>query len=730
MMLAPLAPPQPQTTQPLFTQEQLRESKAAARKAPQIYGHVQATSSSNEELHLQVKRPAFLKEEEERFEEMKREDFERWKRGEGHEDEEEAESEELRKSEGGDRRRRDRHQQDEEEIMWRWHMSQEVQKLTDLCHHQQKENDRLQQELYERRLEDEVRRRSEEERMKRLAEEKPSKTSSTFNTPEEGKMPDPTMPEARGRTPWSTYPTRYGMKGSRSRSKDTRKGRSPTYGKGAREDSKGPPWTRPTVGGAKPSPEVQQMEVMTLLVESMKALQKQISEGHDAQGTIKGVEVVRQLGELPTLGPMHGTTSQLQLGDWLLLMQPVVADLTATSDPWWDQTLKEVEKWYQAHQNMAPLDRVRHEPIAPASLNVAKWAKLERRMATLMLKAIPEAQRDEVVAMKRLSVFAILAHLHTSYCPGGVSEKQMLLRNLEEPSEPTGLHDTVVGLRRWLRWRARAQEIGATEPDPSILVKGLNKLTKKTLEGNEALRFRVSLARNALQVDTNPTAQSVTQFATHLIAEVDQLSLVEKRSAAMNTSSATTKVKKVEKEKEKKEVEGKVKNVGNASNDAQPLCKFFLTDNGCRKGKNCKWSHDQRDECKRCYNCGGKNHMAPACPNRDPPSQGSSTSPPKVKKEKEEEKGGRCEAQEAEKSAGGGTMTEDDKMDELLSEANKMLRMMKDKESSEAKMNKLHQQLDEIKKSMKTLKLTRVKEAQRTMRPAFWTQAQPILSVH
>ena len=97
------------------------------------------------------------------------------------------------------------------------------------------------------------------------------------------------------------------------------------------------------------------MEVMTLLVESMKALQKQISEGHDAQGTIKGVEVVRQLGELPTLGPMHGTTSQLQLGD---LMQPVVADLSATSDQWWDQTLKEVEKWYQAHQNMAPLDRV------------------------------------------------------------------------------------------------------------------------------------------------------------------------------------------------------------------------------------------------------------------------------------------------------------------------------------------------------------------------------------
>ena len=54
---------------------------------------------------------------------------------------------------------------------------------------------------------------------------------------------------------------------------------------------------------------------------------------------------------------------------------------------------------------------------------------------------------------------------------------------------------------------------------------------------------------------------------------------------------------------------------------------------------------------------------------------------------------------------------EDEKMDELLLEANKMLRMMKEKETSEAKMNKLHQQLDEIKRSIKTLKLTRVREA-------------------
>lgn len=131
------------------------------------------------------------------------------------------------------------------------------------------------------------------------------------------------------------------------------------------------------------------MEVMSLLVESMKSLQRQISEGPAFEGTIKGVEVVRQVGELP----LQGSTSQLQLGDWLLLVQPVVADLISTSDVWWEKMMTEVEKWYQDHQSMPPLERVRHEPVAPTHLNVPKWAKLERRVATLLLKAIPEVQR-------------------------------------------------------------------------------------------------------------------------------------------------------------------------------------------------------------------------------------------------------------------------------------------------------------------------------------------------
>ena len=223
--------------------------------------------------------------------------------------------------------------------MWRWQISQDMKKLTSLCQDQRRENDRLQQELYEWRLEDAERKRQEEEKKKNKEKEEchVPRNSSTFNTPEEAKPEVPSVLDmlgSRGRTPWSTYLIRYGKR-SRSQSKDPpRKGRNPSYGKGFKEDPRSTTH-KPTMGGARPSPEIQQMEVMALLIESMKVLQRQISEGHDSQGTIKGIEMARQVVELPALGSIQSNTSQLQLGDWLLLVQPVVADLTGTSDLWW-----------------------------------------------------------------------------------------------------------------------------------------------------------------------------------------------------------------------------------------------------------------------------------------------------------------------------------------------------------------------------------------------------------
>ena len=90
----------------------------------------------------------------------------------------------------------------------------------------------------------------------------------------------------------------------------------------------------------------------------------------------------------------------------------------------------------------------------------------------MILQAVPQTVRDELVASRRIS------HLLVACCPGpgGVSEKQNILRSLEEPPE---IPNVMEALRRWLRWRDRAKEIGALPPDPALQLKGLLKMTRK-----------------------------------------------------------------------------------------------------------------------------------------------------------------------------------------------------------------------------------------------------------
>ena len=117
---------------------------------------------------------------------------------------------------------------------------------------------------------------------------------------------------------------------------------------------------------------------------------------------------------------------------------------------------------------------------------------------------VPSQVRDELVASRRLSAFGVLTYLLVTYSPGGVSEKQNLLRNLEDRPEIQTVLDGLLALRRWLRWRTRTKEIGAIAPDPALELKGLLKMTERTLESHRELQFRVSLVRSGLQVDTTP----------------------------------------------------------------------------------------------------------------------------------------------------------------------------------------------------------------------------------
>jgi len=171
-------------------------------------------------------------------------------------------------------------------------------------------------------------------------------------------------------------------------------------------------------------------------------------------------------------------------------------------------------------------------------------------------------------------------------------------------------------------------------PDPALLLKGLNKLIRKVLESNKELQFRVSLARNSLGVDTRPTDITVGQFATHLLAEIEQVALSEKRAAAV-APKGELKRKTMEVDKGK----GKGREKPEGEEKQKPKCKFYLTDGGCRKGKKCGFSHEMRDERRRCYTCGSVEHLAPSCTRSSGPSSETSPTKPRMAKAGGEDKG-------------------------------------------------------------------------------------------
>ena len=374
------------------------------------------------------------------------------------------------------------------------------------------------------------------------------------------------------------------------------------------------------------------MQVMLSLMQSIKEMQKRLldTKSESKEEDREDVEWVRGgTVTLPQLPEWSATTGPIDFADWINLLEPQMSDLTRTSSEWWARLLSESRSWYEEHLRLPPLQRMGHEPRPSKDLDLPRWNRLEKRASTMLLSAIPESQREELVSSRRLSAMSIVCSLLVTYQPGGLAEKELILRSLELPPKTSNLADALTGLRRWTRWRRRAMDMGVSEPDPFLLLKGLNRIVKKPLEAHRELNFRIQLARSTLQVDATPTSASITQFALHLQAEVEQVAHLEggrrRESAAEKISRDELKVKGV-KAKATMVDEHRGASSGDGRHAEQqagdpsstPRCRFFLTDQGCRKGKECRFDHNQKDEKRRCYGCGSVEHFASACPRKGP----------------------------------------------------------------------------------------------------------------
>ena len=96
----------------------------------------------------------------------------------------------------------------------------------------------------------------------------------------------------------------------------------------------------------------------------------------------------------------------------------------------------------------------------------------------MLLMAVTQTVREELVASKSMTAVKILCHVMVRYQPGGLAEKELILRQLESPAGCTTISDALQGLRKWIRCRQRATDLSVQEPDPFLLLKGLNRIRR------------------------------------------------------------------------------------------------------------------------------------------------------------------------------------------------------------------------------------------------------------
>ncbi|CAE7255949.1 unnamed protein product [Symbiodinium sp. KB8] len=188
-------------------------------------------------------------------------------------------------------------------------------------------------------------------------------------------------------------------------------------------------------------------------------------------------------------------------GDWLAAVAPLMRQLSPSAQTWWAQNLKEAEDHYE---------------------------RLEKqRGAQLLLKAVPEAFRTDLIATRTLAVNAIVFAILCRWQPGGKLERAQVLDYLVHPEASGSVEETVEGIRKWRRMVLRASELGAVLPDSSLLLKGLDTLTQPGLGDHPVVSFRVAAYRNESSVDFAPTQAKVAELAEYLLAEYEALSIQE-----------------------------------------------------------------------------------------------------------------------------------------------------------------------------------------------------------
>ncbi|OLQ10709.1 Retrovirus-related Pol polyprotein from transposon TNT 1-94 [Symbiodinium microadriaticum] len=327
-------------------------------------------------------------------------------------------------------------------------------------------------------------------------------------------------------------------------------------------------------------------------------------------------EAVKGGVELPKLPEPHADGG-VEFQDWVYMTEQMVGSLTDKAGTWYMATLACAKEAFMKYQAATPLLRLNIAPVIPVELKAKLWERLDRRVLTLILAAMPRQAKEDAVTHRVKTTADALFRLYVLYQPGSSAERAAVLKLLEGTAAGENVEEVVTTLRRWKRHLTRATDMGITPPDASIQLKAIDLIIAKVIERDPGLSFRLSLARHTLQLQSRPTQDTVLQFYDHALAEIQQLAPWKSKTQGGQEATRLKALGATAGTGEPTTPSSTSSPKGAGKGNEKTPCKFFASDAGCKKGTSCKFAHtfmSREDKKSRCWTCGARNHRQSDCP--------------------------------------------------------------------------------------------------------------------
>ena len=315
--------------------------------------------------------------------------------------------------------------------------------------------------------------------------------------------------------------------------------------------------------------------------------------------------------ELPKLDGPGEVNPALRCADWLHRIQPSIHDLAPKAHGWWSLVLTEAKEAYNKWLSATPLERISIKGIPSEELRSEKFVRLESRALAMLSKAVPATIFDYALSVRNTTCCGIVFFVLKAFQPGGLHERTELLKGLTVLSECGTAKQAVDSLNVWTRHLERARSMGVAIPDCTLLLNALDMMARPLLERQPALLFRINSIRMTLQLDTVPSLGAVEPYARSLTAELeviaeDGAAATRNKVAAIIPSPPNLQKGSGKASPTITAADGGGKKAGGRS---KVPCNGWITDSGCRFGKNCQFSHEA-DRAQKCWICGGSHQKA------------------------------------------------------------------------------------------------------------------------